>query len=459
VPDRRDDVAFGFDPRPFLSGLSQVQKGMGELTKRVTGMAGQLTHKMLAWGASIFGLRAVIRSVGSAVPEIGQSFKIAGEIFTKNFFWPLRQAVMPLLMKLLDWVRTHRATFVKWGAAVAGIFKVIVAGVKQFRDILKHVVDVIGPAFKNVFGGGAADFFNLVALKLAFVVQLAGRLVQAIAEWVAPIAKELIPAVLEFVKALASVAWATIQGFFNGLKSMAEPISKAFKGLADAFSNLAKSLGGSEGAFKSVGEFLGKLAGGAVAFGLKVLADAINFLAAAFALLSGNLEKAGELFDKLNVVKWANDQAKGFENWVNNLVGIKQLTEKTKDALGLSTDKIFYYAPDVNAPGAQLLGTLGYAVRSMDKYAEDLALQKSGKSIQTAHDVVITKKGDIVKLDPADTIRASKGPGGMGGNVSVSVQLNVTEGSARAAGIAFAGGLADQLRNTVLAEQVAGGYQ
>ena len=153
----RDDVAFGYDPRPFMKGLGVVTKGLGNLTKKVTHVAGQITRRFLMVGVAIKAGQALMRKFSQHIPEVGRAFNIAGQVFFKNFFWPLRRMLMPMLQRMLDWVRDHRTLFVKWGTVLANIFKVIINLGKQLVSIFTTITDTPDvekstPTAKAAFG-------------------------------------------------------------------------------------------------------------------------------------------------------------------------------------------------------------------------------------------------------------------------------------------------------------------
>jgi hypothetical protein len=464
---KREDVSFGFDPRPFLNGLSQVQRGMGDLTKRVGLVAGQMTRRLLAVGGAILGLRAGFRSMMQNIPEIGQAFKIAGDIFTKNFFWPLRQAVMPLLMKMLDWVRTHRATFVKWGAAVVSVFRMAASVVRGVYDILTKIVGSLGPSFRNLFKGGIADFLNLMSLKLAFVMQLIVGLIEKVVSgfgkglggaWdkIKDIAKAIwdfaesmlkanatgaslgtvLKTIAEIFGQIIDIGTTILKPFIEGLVSPLKNIMTPFQGVATAIRNLLGSIKGLMGDKDTQGflNFLGKITGTAIITGLTAVAVAIGGVVSAiqwliFAIKSyGNAQKASQL-----AIAGGKSWGEAFEAFSSIL------TASGEEAKALAEQQKNMFGPMFTGLAESYKGTW------------------AGEPTQ-AHDVVITKRGEVVQLDPGDTIMAAKKLGGLGGGLNVEVNLTVTEGNARAAGMSFASGLADQLRNAVLAEQVAGGY-
>jgi len=126
-------------------------KGLGEISKKLESLVGttEKSTQKISKGVSISAMSFLkinaalsfakmgISKLMSNIPEIGQTFKIAGDVITRNFLWPLRQQLMPYLQKFLNWVRDHRAMFVRWGAVLVNVFQVVVQGVKSAINILK----------------------------------------------------------------------------------------------------------------------------------------------------------------------------------------------------------------------------------------------------------------------------------------------------------------------------------
>lgn len=122
---------------------------------------GQLLASMIAGTAM-----KVWSVIQQNIPEIGQTFKVAGDIMAKNLLWPLRLQLIPLLQKLLTWTKDHRADFLKYGVVISNAFKAIMVGVNMAASLLKTFAKSFAEAFniKNL-----SDFVNIVSLKLALI--------------------------------------------------------------------------------------------------------------------------------------------------------------------------------------------------------------------------------------------------------------------------------------------------
>lgn len=430
MPSQRDDVAFGFDPRPFLNGLKSVEQGLGNLTKRVVGVAGQMTRKMIGVGLAIAGARAVMNHLRNAMPEVGQAFKIAGEIFWKNLAWPLRKLVVPMLQKMLDWVRDNRTRFVQWGQAVANVFKAVVFYVRTFYNMLKEVVSSLGPAFQRIFGKNMADFLNVLSLKVAFIMDFVSRIARELAIRIKELGERLVNAgILDLAKALWDIVLALVEigkkifvGMWDGLLLAVDALIPA---LTDCFKWLGDFLG-------LLGDFdwegLGKEIVRTVAAAFLTIVSAIRLVVGSIQWL---IETIGFL-SKLDVFSKDSRQQFG-----KNMEGLNKRFGTMMDEIGGYFQKLY---PEL---AAQVGG--------------NKAPNQNGvvTPMTTVKDALITKRGEVVKLDPNDNVLATKG--GLGGLMGVNVAITVTEGNARAAGEQFGLGLAERFRREVMYGAVAAG--
>ena len=209
-----DDVAFTFDPNPILSGIKRVSDGMGSMTKSIT--SGILK------AASILGVLALafkgIKSTLREMPEIGEAFGIAKDVFMKNFLWPLRQAVMPLLQKMLDWVRDNRTAFIKWGRVVANIFQSVVMFLGRVIETAKLMFESIGRVFDKIFGGSLGkldEIVNILLFKIASAVEFIGIAIQPVFAWMEQLVMTFMPKIIDLFN--------TIWGFLSRLVSEVGP--------------------------------------------------------------------------------------------------------------------------------------------------------------------------------------------------------------------------------------------
>lgn len=204
---QRGDIAFGYDPRPFQEGMKKQLAAMGTLTKRVGEVAGQIVKKLVIVGVAIKGVQLLWRKFREGAPEISKAFNLASEVFFRNFFWPIRQAMLPLLQGMLDWVRDHRTAFVKWGQVVANIFQAAVAIAKAFIGALRAITDVIGPHFRAVFGQSFMETLNLALAKIAVVGVFVADVIKRLAGPIGGVVNDILD--------MARAVWDLVGGWFK----------------------------------------------------------------------------------------------------------------------------------------------------------------------------------------------------------------------------------------------------
>lgn len=178
-----NDLSFGFDTRFFDKGIASVTKKMEGLQTTTgtiaKGISRGLTSIALKFGSVFAGVK-VVQGALKGMPEIGQAFGIAKDIFTKNLLFPLRKEIFPLLQKMLDWVRNSRGTFVRLGQTLANIFRSVVSGVKTIIGWIKGMSESVGGFIDRIFGKqfkSINEFFDLVSFKFATVIQFVSLLV------------------------------------------------------------------------------------------------------------------------------------------------------------------------------------------------------------------------------------------------------------------------------------------
>jgi len=438
----RDDVAFGYDPRPFMKGLGVVTKGLGDLTKKVTGIAGQITRRFLLVGAAIKAGQALIKQFNKYVPEVGRAFSTAGSIFFKNFFWPIRKMLMPMLQDMLDWVRDHRTLFVKWGAVLANIFRSIVGLGRQLLGVFRSIIDSVGPAFKRLFGGSFQDFLNIVTVKMAVALEFMGRLMKTIFGNLGT----YLPEIVDNIKRFATAIWDLVSGFLTAntegksLWTVLEKISE-FAGKALVFvTGLVAAFG--EGFAESMKEAATPLTG---------IATALSGILDALIGLEGKTGVLGDIANLLGKMVGSVIMAGLKAVWIS-LLGIQSALEvlpllfTSIGAVG-DAEKLAKVQKEMDELHEKQKARFDPVWKSFTEVPE-----------KEAKDAIITKRGEVIRLDPNDTIMAARDPGRFGGgSMDIDITLNVTEGDARNAGAEFAGGLEERFRRFFLDAQTAGG--
>ena len=337
----RNDVSFGFDPKPFLNGLKHVTKGIDGLGSRMGRMAAQMTNKLLATAAAVLSIRKIVLVVSQQIPEIGQAFGIAKEIILKNLFWPLRQMVVPLLQKMLDWVRDHRTLFVKWGEALANMFRAVWVVAKNLYDTFLRIVDYLGPQFKKLFGDSFENILNLLSVKFVALLFYLQRLFGPIAKGLWNMIRNLLPALVK--------AW----------QDLAPWIQKALDMVVRMVENLLPDL---EALFKNIISSAAELLAKILEVGTSVEANLTNLLRQALGLvnevvtsvkniglgfLEGVKPHLGPIIDNLATILGSTRDL--LKNWNDPKFGanLKSVAKTLADAAGGAAQLVTAFASSV----------------------------------------------------------------------------------------------------------------
>lgn len=287
-----DDIALTFNPDMFLKGIDAINNGIGTMNDNFQKFSNEGTQKTqkvglsmgnLIKGAAVLGIAfAGVRKAMANIPELGRTFSIAGDIMMRNFLWPLRKVLVPMLQKLLDWVRDNRAMFVRWGNVVANIFRIIVSVVKGFINLLKGVWDRIARGIERVFGKTTktiGDVTNLILFKVAAMAEFLMMTLEPVFDFI----------VDSFIGMLNAG-----KNFFNGLATGIGDLMPEFNDLGNSFKGLLNTLSSIDGkgnavlaTFKTLGMVIGVVVGGAV----RILTTQIDYLVTNLSVLIKYVQK------------------------------------------------------------------------------------------------------------------------------------------------------------------------
>lgn len=413
----KEDVDFTFDTTGFRNGLKDIAKGIGNVTRNTMRMAKNISKGVINAAAKIGMLKLALRGITAAIremPEIGKTFKIAKEIILKNFLFPVRKAIFPVLQRLLNWVRDNRAMFVKWGQTLVTIFEVVGSAIGRVIEIGKGLLRTFGGFFNRVFGTqikGLNDLLNILSFKFAVAVEFLSRLLEPVVKIIEPIVKVLVENFSKIMGPISSIAnhiidigtglldastgggelkgffeeivgfagdiaksvLEIVDGFIEGIKPNIGPIVDSVRNLVKQFKDLVSTMLGGEGSlkewkkiFKWLGDFLSKT--------FKVAVDGIAFV---FKETKDNLQGmtdllTGEAFTKL-------EKAGGMESFW------KAAGEDFTDFFKNPFDPKWWF------------GGEGGKVEQLKK----------------VDDAIIKPSGEIIRTNPADYLIATKTPGAM----------------------------------------------
>lgn len=307
-----EDVGFTFDPRPFLNGLGQVSSGLNRMEHGIKKAFFAAELKVKALGLAVKGALSVMKQY---MPEIGKSFEVAKDVFFKNFLWPLRQSLAPFLQGMLDWVRDHRADFVKWGNVLAGAFRLLVTLGKNLWSTLDGFYkNVLKPVLEHFFGTGSlTEMVNLVMTKLAVVTAWLSNALNVLFKsefgvWLGQILKDI----GDLAAALAGDVFAAIKSFLDaiGKTKVGEGLHNFIKALSDLFSDPVVRKG-----MADVTAWFGKALGTA-------LTDSLNFLASVLRLIQGLIDTlAGKRVNWGEILGLVGESGTNFMDDIMNIFG------------------------------------------------------------------------------------------------------------------------------------------
>ena len=401
-----DEAKFPFDVKGFQKAVNQMSESISTMETKLNKF-GSTMQKSVSKGimfatAKIGLLIKGFKSMMKNMPEIGQAFKIAGDVINKEFFFPIRQQIMPYLQKMLDWTRDHRALFAKWGQAVADVLKTVIDVGKTLWNTLKDVVEILTNSLQRGLGTSFKsldEFISVLQVKIAFVTLLIGDAVKAMVEKIAPTFEYIVEKGSEILRFFASLAssWLTLNGngdslitvldkvyqvfdkivhvigdslagFFEGLMTPLKNLMTPLDNIADSFLRLLNIFGeDSNSGLRAVFKWLGNFAGNALVIAFEELAWAIDTVVVGIQTLA----QSGKLLIDIFSGNWS----KLGEDW-----------KATKD--------IFKgYGERTSATGQRQVNAF--------------------KDMFSIDDGIITKKGQIIKLNPDDNIYAFKNTNGI----------------------------------------------
>ena len=279
-----DDVGFeiNFDEAPaakkllkLMGMLEDMDKSTQSLTQNASGafgMFGKLgsslkdmgkTALSQAGGMAIFSmLKGAAGSLMDQIPQIGQAFASMKHTIMRNMVWPLLQHVLPIIIKIANWVRDNRILFVEFGIQILNAFRLIFHTAKA---LLSFVSSALSTFFKTIGSAeptfaGFFDLMDLFMLKVAFGITFLRILLE-------PLIMGLARAIGHLWKDVASPF---IDGFVSGMGDVAGP----FLEMHALVSEVGRALDGMFGAMGGVSEIasaLGALLATGVFFQIKLI--------------------------------------------------------------------------------------------------------------------------------------------------------------------------------------------
>jgi phage-related protein len=425
----KSDVDFTFDTSGFKNGLKQIAGGIANVSRNTINMAKNVSKGVINAAAKIGLLKLAFRGVQSAIkeiPEIGQTFKIAKGIIMKNFLFPVRKAIFPMLQRILDWVRDNRAMFVKWGQTLVTVFRVVSKAVTRVIDIGKGLLKTFGDFFNKTFGTqikGFNDLLNIISFKFAVAVEFLSRLLKPVMDIVGPIIKVLVENIQKISDPIMRIA-GNIVDIVTGLLS----VEGTGKGLIDVFTSIVNIMG-------DIAKFVFEMVDSFVT-GLKpTLKPIVNAL--------------GEIFEQIEkIVKTIFSGSESIKEW-------KEIFEWLGGFIGeaiLIPLEAIAFAYKGIAESIKVIKNVGGGIGDFF----------SGNK-KKVDDAIIKPDGQVIQTAPEDYIIATKTPGKLTGGKELTVNLdfsgmniNVQEAT-REEAVRFSESIVDQVRAALNREMEAYG--
>ena len=256
------DIGFSFDTDLFEDGVKRILGGMDNMKatagRIAQGMSKGFNKVIVKIGAMFVAFKSVKRAL-KEIPEVGQAFGIVRDIIFKNLLFPLRKEVLPLLQKLLDWVRDNRARFVKWVEVLANIFRAVVSCIKRVLEFAKSLSTTLMGFISNIFGESITNFeelFNLLTFKFATMIEFIRILFVPL--------KSLIQPIIELIGDVLVGAFRTAIGFIEGfvegfgdLGIILEDVIGLFQDIVKWLTTTNKKGDSILNVFRTIGEIIG----------------------------------------------------------------------------------------------------------------------------------------------------------------------------------------------------------
>ena len=230
-----NDVSLTFDPSGFIAGVNKMTQSMTSFDTKMSGsdksavksvdkMSSFMVAKGMLLAQVITGLASKAwGAITKNIPEIGKTFEIAGDIISRNLLWPLRQELIPILQNILNWVRDHRAMFVRLGEVIANVFRAVITIVKTFFGMVERVFTRLFNGLSKIFGVAKLNIEKILNV-LIFKITAVYIFLMAIME---PVFNFIVDSLI------TAAGW--VEKFFDGF-------SKGMKGASPAFADLIHQL-------------------------------------------------------------------------------------------------------------------------------------------------------------------------------------------------------------------------
>jgi hypothetical protein len=336
-----EDVEFTFSPASFINGIKELLSGLtnfeskakdvgtkadselnkagkniGTVNSKVNDVSKKkglfsslfggaekssvnLLGNLLKIGAIVGVIVGGFKMVSTYIPEIGMAFKIAGDIFGRNLLMPLRRELIPLLLKMLDWVRENRVLFLQMGNVIASVFRVAYRIAADLFMLIKDSIEKTISGLQNIFGTTSMTIEETVNLLLFKISAIAIFIMVTMEPVFGFIVKSF----------LTMVTWtkAFFDGFvvgFGGVMPLVQNFIDTLQSIIKSFDQIGIRGDKVTNIFKKMGEIVGTV----VKIQLNTLLQLLDSVGLGLGLIVNNVQKLNALrkgedtskFDKRN---------------------------------------------------------------------------------------------------------------------------------------------------------------
>jgi hypothetical protein len=437
--------------------MDRIEGNAKKFGATITGAVSKSVNGLIL---KVGGLIAAFKTAGAVLkemPEVGQAFGLAKDIFLKNLLWPLRQQVMPMLQKMMDWVRDNRALFVKWGSTISNVFRAVVVTVKILWDVMKSLVDVIANSFQKAFNTNFKsfdEFVNVLSFKVSAVIIYFGMLAKQLVkdftpafEWIIQMGASVIDFFIRLGKAWGSAnengdsLWTLMDKLKTTMSILSGAVQAAWEGFKEGF--LSSSFTQAMTPLNQMADTLNRLLGILGLNNTEGLRGAFSGLGMIIGtVLQGALAAVSTIFD-------------GLVTTFDTLISMLEIVQKIANGDWAGAGKQFAAIGDA---------WKGFGNRTVTSAVSVIPKGKteSKKPDASIRDGIVMKNGKVIKIDDNDNVFAAKKfpdfsekkkvSGGEGQSYNMPIgpfYVTVTEGNAEQAGRNFGSGLALSFRDKV----------
>jgi len=465
-------VGFAFDPSAIMAGAQKAVGAIESINSRVR-MASNVALGYLG-----------MRGLAGALPELGKTASIAGDIIQRNLFWPLRQELAPILNKFLAWVRDSRAMFVRWGGYLVGVFRIIKGVIESVLGLMQRIAKTFSDFVEDAFGkitNKIGTTMNLLLGKIAIIVAFIMVALEPLADAIGKIFGFLYVGIVRFFQGLSSQIGPLLAEVHDLFKVYGELIDEILGSseVINGFGNLMYRLGQLVGAALRVVVLMMKTAVTGVRDLIRWFKEVFAYITSAKSIpegilrtiesifigiwraikwvvegLSSMFTKFGEIADSAGL-NWLGDAAraigsafewlgkqiskvvdrlKTFFHWVAKLMGFVEEVDESKAIADAKKDLGSHAASRFDKDPTLLIN----AKKTRDK--EVAEARRTGKAYKSSLPEVVQEALDV-KYGKVD--------------LTYNVNMKVTEGSAPAAAEKFATTLEKDARAAVKSRRAA----